>query len=192
MHPRPLAFLLLLLTGTIAPAQVDTAAVVAAIKQRIALANDGQIGAVFIRMPDQELAQRIDPESPGPEEKAEKYDLYCDESGNVLGIGTFVTPTLPGVEEWSTHYFDDQGRTVAVQWQLRWPDSRCAQDRAWEVRTVYYHPADTVFMDLTTLTDERGNLLKASACKYPRLERAFDAYPGRDAFLRAKGIRLEP
>lgn len=190
------ASLLSLLLATAAVAQsgghrVDTAAVIAAIQQRIAFTDRAQVGGVFIRMADQDKAQRIDPESPGPEDKLERYELYCDEDGTILGIGTFVTHNVEGLEESSTHYFDEAGRTIAIWWQLRWAGSKCGKGLTREVRYAYYHPADSLFKEVTTLTDEQGTDLTPSTCTYPEIERRFEAYLGREAFLQAKRITLE-
>jgi hypothetical protein len=185
---------LYLLTLLILPrlcAQADTAAILAGIKQRIALTDNAQIGAVFIRMPDQDQAQRIDPESPGPEEKTERYEFYCDEEGAILGIGTFVTPTIPGAEESYTHYFDAEGKTIAVWGLLKWTASKCTPGLAREEHFIYVHPADSLFKETVRVMDEKGAELKASACKYPDVERLFEAFYDRDVFMRKKRIKLE-
>lgn len=173
-------------------AQVDTAAVVATIRQRMAEVDQDQLGALFIRMPDEDEARRIASDSPAPEDSREWYELYSDEYGTIQGIGTFITPTVEGITESSRHYFDADGKTIAIWWQLKWTGSKCTDGVAREIRYAYYHPVDSVFMQFTTLTNERGVTLDPAKCSYPEVERHFDVYLDRGSFMRAKRIQLEP
>ncbi len=169
-------------------ATIDTVRAIMAIEQRMDEVDMLPIGAVFAKLEGREEAVRLWPDSALPAGEVERYELYVNPDGSVAGMGIYPISTHPGVLESSCHYFDAQGNTVSVWWRMKWQVSGCTDTLAVETRYVYFAPPTNTLLEYATLKDARGNKLDGAACKFPDIERQFDAYYHRDILLIFKGI----
>lgn len=170
---------------------VDTAAAITRIEQRMTDVDHFSIGAVYLVFADQDRAERLLPDSAVLGNPSERDELYTDANGRVAGVGTFIRSTYPNVVESSCHYFDEDGNTVAVWWRMKWTLSGCTDSVAIETRYLYFSAPTEELLQYATLTDNHGHDLNAPACKFPDIERHFDAYYHRDMLLLSKHIDLE-
>lgn len=181
----------LLLAATTAFAQnaaLDTSAIISGIEQRMSVVDKSPLLAQFIKVPEVEEAVPLPHEAPVPANAEARYELYANEDGSVAGITEFLRSPSPGVEQSASYYFDAEGSTVAVWWQMRWTGSTCSDSLAVETRYTYLHPANHVFYEYATLTDGKGADLDAPACTFPDIEQHFDTWYHRDVMLMMKHI----
>ena len=167
---------------------VDTAAAIAAIEARMTAVDQAPIGAVFSKVAGQEMAVRLWPDSALPDGELERYELYVNPDGSVAGMGVYPRSTNGNVLESASHYFDEQGNTVSVWFRMKWLDSGCTDSIAVETRYVYFHPPVQELLQYATLRDAFGNDLDGERCRFPDIERHFEAYYHLDMLLLFKHI----
>ena len=123
-----------------------------------------------------------------PDGELERYELYVNPDGSVAGMGVYPRSTNGNVLESASHYFDEQGNTVSVWFRMKWLDSGCTDSIAVETRYVYFHPPGQELLQYATLRDAFGNDLDGERCRFPDIERHFEAYYHRDMLLLFKHI----
>lgn len=170
--------------------QADTATIVKAIEERMHLIDRAPVGAVFLTFVGQNEPVRLQPDSAVKGNPIERNEIYLDPFGTPCGVGTFYRSPATGIVESSMHYFDANGATIAVSWQLRWDKSQCTDSVAVETRFLYFYPATKVIFQYATMTDGVGRKLDPTKCRYPNIERHFDTFYHRDMLFLSKGIKL--
>ena len=172
------------------PAPPDTATIIAAIEQRMAQVDRAPIGAVYLIMRDGGTAVPLRPDSAVQGDPIERDELYLDPLGGICGVGSFFRSAHQGIVERSMHYFDANGSTIAASWELRWDKSGCTDSIAVETRYAYFYPAGSNIARYVTLNDGMGRPLDFNVCRFPDIERHFEAYYTRDDLLHDKHITL--
>ena len=167
---------------------LDTSAAIAYIEARMTAVDQAPIGAVFSRVAGRDMAVRLWPDSALPASEEERYELYVDPDGSVAGMGVYPRNERGDVLESASHYFDENGNTVSAWFRMKWLDNGCTDSIAVETRFVYFYPPGSQLLQYATLRDARGNDLDGERCRFPDIERRFEAYHHRDMLLMFKKI----
>lgn len=183
-----LSFPLIAIAQAPPTAPLDTAAAIAYIEARMTAVDQAPIGAVFSKVAGREMAVRLWPDSALPAGEEERYELYVNPDGSVAGMGVYPRSTHMDVLESASHYFDESGNTVSAWFRMKWLDNGCTDSIAVETRFVYFYPPGRELLQYATLRDAMGNDLDGGRCRFPDIERRFEAYYHRDLLLTVKHI----
>lgn len=189
----PGPFALLLVTATPTMAQLDTLDVIEATQQRMeavdAIRNRPPASA-WAKITGKPVLVRIDQEADSLPRMEHLYTVYKDAAG-IAAISTLRRIPPQGTVDASTHYFDPQGRTLAVRWELSMHIPGCAADTAIASKEEYHAPDGGLLDRWTWLTDSDGHELDPSTCRVPEPAGRTPTFRDRNSLLKALRI-IEP
>lgn len=172
-------------------AQIDTLAVIDETQRWMDQVDDlrarGPV-AIWVKVPGQTAPVQLQADRPDPEQMDLIHLLYGPPQGAITGIGTirFVGPD--SILDASVHYFDGQGRTLAVRWELSMPGTSCHTEEVIDTEEVYLGPQGQVLEQWNWLTDPSGQELDPNTCRITRPPGRTARYPDRGSLLQAAGI----
>ena len=182
--------LILLACGTAATAQIDTLDVIEATQERMEAVDrirSRPPASAWAKMPGAPALVRIDQEADTLPRMEHLYTVYKDAAG-IAAISTLRRIEPSGTVDASTHYFDPQGRTLAVRWELSMHIPGCAADTAVASKEEYYAPDGGPLDRWTWLTDADGQDLDPATCRIPEPAGRMPTFRDRASLL--KGLRI--